>query len=357
MATIFKRGRFWYIDYRQNGTRVQRSLGVTSKRLAEIKRGEIELNIERGLLGLGKRVESSKAAFDGFTAEVLEKKSPPWKKRAKQLLRSFREWAESKPELNIARLSTSEIEAFLRNRLQDVATKTLNEELSMIKRFYRWLVDREYLVKDPAAPIDRLKQIPKEIRVFTTTEISMIFKYATPHTLPFFKMLLYTGLRDGELRNLEWDDVDLERKTLFVRVKKDWIPKTSKGRAVPLASEAIGILRNLPNRGSYVFSTRNGRKWAPPRQPWVSLLGRILENEGVDLRGQVSIHTFRHTFATICLMQGVDIKTVSEFLGHTSVRMTEKYLHILPEHKSREIRKVDFTKLISEKRACTPNSD
>lgn len=347
MATIFKRGDVYYVDYRQNGERVQRSLGLRVKRLAEIKRAEIELNIERGLVGLGKHVESSAKAFQDFEAEVLAKKSPPWRKRTEQLLRPFKTWVLARPDTMVTRLSASEIEQFMRSRWELVSAKTLNEELAIVKRLFRWLVDREFLAKDPTARIERLRQDPKEMRVFTPNELELIFKHATPTQLPYYRMLLFTGLRDGELRNLEWADIDFAHGALHVRIKADWLPKTRRGRVVPLASDAVELLNNLPRIGKYVFSTRHGKMWVPPRQPWVDLLARIETKEGVNLRGQVSIHTFRHTFATACLQSGIDIKTVSEFLGHTTVKMTEKYLHLLPEHKSEQMRKVDFKRLVA----------
>jgi integrase len=345
MATIYKRGKSWHVQYYENGQRIQQSLKTPSKRIAEQKLHEIEVNVSREQLGMGRRLKSSVVAFEGFDQEVISKKSPPWQKRVEQLLRPFKTWV-LKQSCLVSHLTTSEIEGFLGNRREEVSPKTWNEELAIIKRFYVWLKDHDYLVKDPAARIERLQQNPKAIRIFTEDELQLIMKYATPTQRPFYQMLLYTGLRDGELRNLEWQDVDLLAGTLNVRVKQDWKPKTGRGRMVPLAAEARALLATMPHRGAYVFSTRFEKQWVAPRQPWVDLLDRINEKTNVDLRGQVSLHTFRHTFATVCLMRGIDIKTVSDFLGHTSVRMTEKYLHVLPDHKMAAISKVDFGRLL-----------
>lgn len=342
MATIYKRGKSWHVQYLEDGKLVQRSLKTHSKRLAEIKLGEIRLNKERGMLGLGRRPRSSEQAFSDFERDVFDKKSPPWQKRLRQLFRPFRGWVAESTEVSATDLNPSDIERFIQYRRDQVSAKTLNEELAVIRRFFRWAKTREYVNKDPTESVERLRQDPKPIRIFSDTEIRLIMKHATPTHRPFYQLLLCTGLRDGELRNLEWQDVDLIHRMLFVRLKEDWQPKTRRNRAVPLAAEAFDLLTSLPRKGTYVFSTRTGKKWVPPRQPWVDLVERIKRTEGVDLHGQVSLHTFRHTFATYCLMQGLDIKTVSEFLGHTSVRMTEKYLHLLPDHKLAQIQKVRF---------------
>lgn len=357
MATIFKRGKTWYIDYRQNGERVQRSLGVHSKRLAELKKGEIELNIERGVLGLGKRVGSSTEAFESFQAEIVDKKSPPWQKRMEQLIRPFRTWVLERRDQLVVKLSASDIEKFLGERRKQISDKTLNEELAIIKRFFQWAVDREYLAKNPAAKIDRYKHNQKAVRIFSPAELNLIWRHASPTQLPYYQVLLLTGMRDGELRNLEWVDVDLANHQVFVRVKEDWKPKTGRGRIVPISPALHELLGCRERCGKYVFTTSTGKRWVPPRQPWVDLLNRIREKEGVDLRGQVSIHTFRHTFATFCLMGGVDIKTVSDILGHTSVKMTERYLHLLPDHRLSAIRKVEFDRLIPMDRALPMASE
>lgn len=352
MATIYKRGKVWHVQYLENGKLVQRSLKTHSKRLAEIKLGEIRLNQEKGLLGLGRKPKSPDQAFNDFESEVFDKKSPPWQKRLRQLFRPFRQWVAEKADAAATDLSASDVERFLMFRREQVSPKTLNEELAIIRRFYRWARHREYITKDPTESVERMKPDPKPIRIFTESEIQLILKHATPTHRPFYQLLLFTGLRDGELRNLEWNDVDLNRRLLFVRLKEDWQPKTRRGRIIPMAGEALEVLRELPHRGTHVFTTSRGRVWAPPRQPWCDLLDRIQAKEGVSLHGQVSLHTFRHTFATFCLMSGVDIKTVSEFLGHSSVKMTEKYLHLLPEHKAREMDKVNFGRLLVDGRAA-----
>jgi integrase len=345
MASIYKRGKSWHVQYRENGKLVQRSLKTTSKRIAEQKLAEIEVNLSREPLGMGRRLTSSQAAFSGFMQEVIARKSPPWQKRMEQLVRPFQTWATEQSVL-VTQITKAEIEDFLRSRRKEIADKTWNEELAIIRRFFDWLKDHEYLVKSPAAKIERVQQNPRAIRIFSAAEIQLIMRHATPTQRPFYQLLLFTGLRDGELRNLEWSDVDLLRGLVHVRVKQDWKPKTGRGRTVPLAAEARALLSALPRRSNYVFATRNGKPWVPPRQPWVDLLNRIHTKEGMDLRGQVSLHTFRHTFATVSLMRGIDIKTVSEFLGHTSIRMTEKYLHVLPDHKMAAINKVDFGRFL-----------
>ncbi|NUO20203.1 tyrosine-type recombinase/integrase [bacterium] len=347
MASIYKRGKTYQIQYLENGKLVQRSLGVTTKDAAKKLEADFIKDRDQFLAGIGQRRVSNDEAFKLFFGQVVSKKSPPWQKRMTQHFHHFQDWLKSYGKASFAELKANDIEEFLAARRPVIADKTLNDELATVRVFFQWAEDREYVKKNPALKVKRVKVDPKPIRVFTSEEVHLIMKHATDYQRPFYQLLLLTGLRDGELRNLEWADVDLERRQINVRIKSDWQPKTRRNRIVPMAREARELFHELPRRGKYVFTTSNAKRWAPPRQPWVDLLDRILKKEGVDLRGQVSLHTFRHTFATHCLMNDVNIKMVSEFLGHTSVKMTEKYLHLQPEHKAREMTKVSFANLLA----------
>ena len=111
MATIYKRGKTWHIQYYENGNRVQRSLGTNSKRIAEQKMHEIEVNLSREQLGMGRRLRSSEEVFRNFEVEVISKKSPPWQLRMEQLLRPFRQWVAQQAVV-VSLLTKSDIEGF-----------------------------------------------------------------------------------------------------------------------------------------------------------------------------------------------------------------------------------------------------
>lgn len=352
MASIYKRGKYYQLQYHEDGKVVQRSLGVTTKDAALKLQADFIKDRETFLAGFGRLRISNAEAWELFQIQVIDKKSPSWRKRMGQQFAHFRGWLDAHRKKNFADLKADDVDLYLASRKQLVSGKTLNDELATVRVFYHWAEEREYVAKNPASTIKRVKVDPKPTRVFTREEIALIMKHATDYQRPFYQLLLCTGMRDGELRNLAWEDVDFANRQIFVRIKKDWQPKTRRGRIIPMAGEALEVLSELPHRGTHVFSTSRGRVWAPPRQPWCDLLDRIQAKEGVSLHGHVSLHTFRHTFATFCLMSGVDIKTVSEFLGHSSVKMTEKYLHLLPEHKAREMDKVNFGRLLVDGRAA-----
>jgi len=141
-------------------------------------------------------------------------------------------------------------------------------------------------------------------------------------------MLLYaTGIRAGELAGMKPSDVNAELGVVRV------MGKGAKERIVPAASAAIDAV------GAYVASGRGA-----PRDPrrdglFLSRSGRPLTREDVfrivrkyvrraGLRGRVSPHTLRHSFATQLLARGADLRSVQEMLGHADIATTQIYTHI-----------------------------
>lgn len=147
---------------------------------------------------------------------------------------------------------------------------------------------------------------------------------------------LATGLRRGELLGLKWEDIDLERGDLRVRRQIARIngevveaPLKTKNayRTLPLAEDTIGVLeaqRKKTGSSSWVFPSPTGVPIFPDSV--LHMLHRVLKGAGLP---RVRFHDLRHTFATLALQNGVDVKTVSGMLGHFSAGFTlDTYAHV-----------------------------
>ena len=146
---------------------------------------------------------------------------------------------------------------------------------------------------------------------------------------------LATGLRRGELLGLKWSDIDwkngiIKVKRQVARVNGEIVeaPLKTKNsyRAVSISPQAIEVLQEQKRKtnDAYVFPSPNGGPISPDSVN--NMLKRVLERAGIP---KIRFHDLRHTFATIALQNGVDIKTVSGMLGHFSAGFTlDTYAHV-----------------------------
>lgn len=164
---------------------------------------------------------------------------------------------------------------------------------------------------------------------------------------------LNCGLRIGEICALRWDDIDLENKVIHVRNtvarvrdkttgKNELIIDTPKTKAslrdIPLHSGLIRVIAQMKETAVSSFVTSNTVAFTSPRT-YEYRYHRILQN--CDL-GSYNYHTLRHTFATKCIIAGVDVKTLSEILGHSNVSITlNTYVHPTMDMKLSQIEKIN----------------
>lgn len=219
----------------------------------------------------------------------------------------------------------------------------------------------EHLCSPLSAPITKPSPLQKELSILSIVQQDVL-ENALMDNMNEEKFLiyitLYTGLRIGEACALRWEDISLESKLLYVRqtVSRVWYsegdkkrsklivssPKTKSSlRCIPICSKLYDVLKNYPywKRCGYILPNPNNGGFTSPRT-FEYRYKRILKQTGLN---PVSYHTLRHTFATRCIERGVDIKSLSEVLGHADASITLKtYVH-----SSIELKRAQLEKLVS----------
>jgi integrase len=181
------------------------------------------------------------------------------------------------------------------------------------------------------APAVKWLDVPEpEFDFLTFDEAERLIAGADDGWRAMITVALRTGLRQGELLALRWEDVDLVAGRLMVRraVARGVIgtPKSGKSREVPLSKAAIQALKGHRHlRGELVFCDPDGKMLAPSACVWP--LWRACKRAGIR---RIRWHALRHTFASHLAMRGVPLKAIQELLGHATMDMTMRYAHLVP---------------------------
>jgi len=169
----------------------------------------------------------------------------------------------------------------------------------------------------------------RRLRFLNIDEANLLLNNSKEKSQNLYNMSLislHCGLRAGEIFNLIWSDVDIDRGILFLRD-----PKGKRGRAAFMTNEVKEIFRGLMrgNNQDLVFPDRKGNKIKEISNAFNRAVEEVGLNAGVlDRRYKVCFHTLRHTFASWLVENGTDLYTVKELLGHSTLSMTERYSHL-----------------------------
>ena len=209
---------------------------------------------------------------------------------------------------------------------------------NMLKSCLNSAVEERLILRNPVLGCKLPKGEKKEMNVLTQEQLGSYLAAASQRgLLPMFFLELTTGLRKGELVPLLWSDVDTENMTISItkqayRMKGGMTvqpPKTDNSmRRIALSEETMELLKQEHDKhpgNPYLFpSPVSGGMYHPDSV--VKLHQKILKDAGL---GHIRFHDLRHTFATLALQNGIDVKTVSSMLGHSDAGFTlATYTHV-----------------------------
>jgi integrase/recombinase XerC len=213
---------------------------------------------------------------------------------------------------------------------------SISRKLATIRSFFRYL-HREGIVKKNPAKMVASPRMQKTLPRFLTVDEAFSLMNAPTGDDAFqaerdraiLELLYSSGLRVSELTSLDINDFNIKESLLRVK------GKGKKERIVPIGSKAVDALRNyLPERilikkksVSLFLNKRGGRLTQRSVRRIVDKYSRM-----IALKGNLSPHALRHTFATHLLHGGADLRSIQELLGHSSLSTTQKYTHVDVAH-------------------------
>jgi len=229
---------------------------------------------------------------------------------------------------------------FLSSLFRSNQASTMKKKVSAVRSFYKFLLKRQVVERNPAAGL-RSPKVPKGLPRFLTVDQAFRVVEAPPkedsrpmslraRDRALLEMLYGTGVRVGELASMNVGDCDFTERTVRV------LGKGGKERVVPLGQSALEALRAyLPERLGMIAKAKEPNGDAL----WVGRTGRRLSirqaqnivrrygTRGAG-RGDLHPHAMRHTCATHLLDAGADLRSIQELLGHASLSTTQRYTHV-----------------------------
>jgi integrase len=235
----------------------------------------------------------------------------------------------------VGRLRRATIQRFVDELVADgLAPQTVRNQVTALRVLLKWCVRQELVAFNPCDGLelpaggetrDRIAPVPEAV------ELLGALSRADDRAL--YATAFFAGLRRGELMALRWSDVDLAARTINVRRSFDpktrtfGAPKSKKGtREVGVPKLLVPYLDAMPASAGLVFKAAQGGPFSD--RTVATRAGAEWAAAGLE---PIGLHEARHTYASLMIAAGVNIKTISEWMGHSSITITlDRYGHLLP---------------------------
>jgi integrase len=339
----------YYARLRVAGKLISKSLktkvlSVAKLRLPDEKKHHLAQHERRKALASGKMTV-------GDVIQIYREKleaNAHLKPRTKQYYLDLVEFIEKSwpqlPKMDASQVTDNACENWLAKFRQTYAPSVVNNSISILRAIFKEAVSAGARYGNPAADLKRSKIRPKMLKLPTRQEYLEFVKTIgtagsrdSRNCADLVCLLAYSGLRVGEAKHITWRDVDLEKRKLHVRGDPETGTKNSEMRVVPMIPELEKMLTQM----------RRDRAEEPLESPVMLVhecqksMDRAAKIVGME---RITHHDLRHLFATICIESGVDVPTVSRWLGHKDggALAMKVYGHLRDEHSAAQAHRVRF---------------
>jgi len=338
MPRVYRRGKRWYIDYRDvTGRRVRRAVADNRDRAQKILQ-DLLYQVNRQKLGLYPVQASHKILFYDLADRYLDYcRIHNVNIRDKE--NKVGKWRDYFGNIPLQAITAKQVEQYKQERIKSgISPSSVNREVGCLKTMLNRAVDWGMIGHNPIARVKMLREPEPRTRYLTTEEIELLLSHCAEHLKPIVLVALYTGMSRKEILNLTKEDIDWNTKTIYVRNSKN--PR--RNRQIPIHSDLTDTLKSI------YLATRKGKRLFPYQKIQTSFEGAVRRAGLKD----VTFHTLRHTFASHYLMSGGSLETLGRRLGHSNPITTMRYSHFSQKFERQDIEQM---KLIGTNKAHQSN--
>jgi len=340
--SVYKKKNRWYLDYYSPVVGRKREVvsipGVDPSKIT-LRDAQKALAIRKAEIAEGKfniAKTERKVPFTKLSERFLEYSNTNKKSYVRDItsIKYLNEYFGNK---SLQQINAWHVEQYKSNRKKQPtrygrppSNATVNRELACLKTMFRKAIEWKLTSDNPTKDVKLFREDNVNLRILSKEEFLKLYNSSSDLLKDYLIVAINTGMRPIEISNLKWEHVNFNDG--FISVINS---KNGDSRNIPMNN---GLRRNLDrmcseSKHEYIFSHEDGKPIKSVKQGFWSALRR----SGIN---HCRIYDLRHTFASNLVMEGSDIVTVKELMGHRDINMTMRYSHPSPQHKKEAVSKL-----------------
>jgi integrase len=350
---MYRRGDRWYSDFWHEGVRYRKTLGKISERAAKRKDAKLRADVYDGRYFENRNRILFKSFVRKYIDHIELHRKPNTVRRYITSIDMLKKYYSN---ILISKVTLASVEQYKRRRRnwfrddhnnREIAPGTLNRDIRTLTNMMKKALEWGYIQRNPLVGIEMLKEDNDDCMWKLSSDQEQKLLEACDErpqrrNKKYLKDLVLfainTGMRQEEIFSLRWSNVFT--KTNYIRVTGT---KTHDNRNVPINEIVRDILKRRRRLGTeYIFTNSKGTRLTVLTNAFwtaVEKAGLVREENGKRIRFR--FHDCRHTFGSRLGMNGIDLKTIMEIMGHKTTKVAMHYQHPSPDHKLRAVRSLE----------------
>ena len=346
MASLTFKGKCYYAVFNLSGRKLWKRIGRVDKREAKKILKKLELEFEKDRLNLQEIKQITLFDYiEKYLEFALANKAQGSYEREVKIMKPIKVFFGN---ILLTKIENQMIESYKAKRIQaGLKPRSVNKELAVLRFMLNKAVTWNYLKNNTFKGTKLLKPARTPVEFLTVEEIEKLIDSASIWVKLVLIVFRNTGVRTCELLNLKFSDIDFNNKTLLVRGSK-----TGDFRVIPMNQELYQVMLwlqdNYPHPNTekvlpredyqreYIFCAPDGSKLESIKKGFYN----TCKKAGIKAHP----HMLRHSFASHLVMNGVDLVSVKELLGHSQISTTMIYAHLSQSYKASTVEKLPWSK-------------
>lgn len=262
-----------------------------------------------------------------------------------QYITTFKNLLRILGDIKIEQFGILEMEHYKNVRAKEVKKTTCNIDIKNTKAILNLAIKLELIKENKISKIKKFHIGERKILAMNEMEVKQLLQAIdNPILLNIVKIGLYSGCRISEILNIQRDDINFGSRILTISNKELFNTKTKLNRVIPLSEEFSQLLKSIlatkkSTDNYFLFTDKRKNKFT--RGAIAKLFKPYIHKAG--LNDKFHFHCLRHTFITTLIKKGVNLNYVKELAGHTDIKTTMNYIHIVTDDLRDAVSKINLS--------------